>query len=62
MCYRNRAATLGAAMDLVVGMKSACLVAVDHHQDCIVIVARRHVRDPVQGHTAPGPVRDRKRG
>ena len=26
--------------------------SVDHHEDCVVIVAGRQVRNPVQGHTA----------
>ena len=36
--------------------------AVDHHQDGIVVVVGRQVRDPIEGHTAPGVGRNRKGG
>ena len=36
--------------------------AVDHHQNGIVVVAGRQVRDPIEGHTAPGVGRNREGG
>ena len=44
----NSAATSGAGMDLVVGMK----IATDDHENRVVVVARRKIRYPVEGHTA----------
>ena len=34
--------------------------SVDHHENCVVVLAGRQVRNPVQGHTAPGLSGDRK--
>ena len=36
--------------------------AVHDHEDSIVVVAGRQICDPVEGHAALGPRRDRKRG
>ena len=35
--------------------------SVDHHKDNIMIVTGRQIRDPVEGHAAPRPGRDRKK-
>ena len=43
------------------GRDEECLLsqAIDHHQNCVMIVARRQVHKSIQRHTAPGPGRDR---
>ena len=44
------------------GRNEVCVFgeAIDDHEDCVVVVAWRQVRDPVRGHVAPKFIRDRE--